>query len=489
MACEDLQQWVDRVRAGDRRAIGRAMSAVESHEPDAERLLKLLFAHAGAAHVIGITGSPGAGKSTLVEKLAAEYRRRDQRVGIVAVDPTSPFSGGAILGDRIRMQSLATDGGVYIRSMATRGELGGLAPSAHDIVTVLEAAGCGTVLVETVGVGQDEVEVAHLADVTVLVLAPGMGDDVQTFKAGVMEIADVFVVNKADRPGAGRVEQELNAMLSISPRADGWWPGIVKTVATTGEGTAELAKAIDEFQAFGERADLKGVRRRAKWRARLLTLLRQRLFEQVVRQQLRDGAVDKWVDRVVEGRSDPHSVVDEIVGASTAGVKWRAEDEQNLGVSIVNRQSKACAERSERIVNPLGIHHLGIAVKSLEEALPVFRRLTGSEPTPVEEVTDQRVRVAMFLVGESHLELLEATAPDSPIARFLDKGGRGVHHVTLTVADLNQTLTDLERDGFKLIDRQPRTGAGGERIAFIHPSSTAGVLIELLEENHKERNG
>jgi LAO/AO transport system kinase len=489
MASDELHEWADRVRAGDRRAIGRAMSAVETAEPEAEPLLKLLFAHTGAAQVVGVTGAPGVGKSTLVEKLAAEYRRRNHRVGIVAVDPTSPFSGGAILGDRIRMQSLATDGGVYIRSMATRGELGGLAPAAHDIVAVLEAAGCETVLVETVGVGQDEVEVAHLADVTVLVLAPGMGDDVQTFKAGVMEIADVFAVNKADRTGAGRVEQELNAMLSISPRADGWRPGIVKTVATTGEGTAELVKAIDEFHAFGERTDRRHIRQRAKWRARLLAMLRQRLFEQVVRGQIHAGEMDHWVDQMVEHRSDPYTVVDEIVRASTGSVRSKSEDnEKKPGGAIENRQSKACAERSERIVNPVRIHHLGIAVRSLEEALPVFRRLTGSEPSSVEDVAGQRVRVAMFDVGESRLELLEATAPESPVARFLEKGGRGVHHVTLAVPNLGQTLAGLERDGFKLIDRQPRIGAGGERIAFIHPSSTAGVLIELLEENHKERN-
>jgi len=477
----ELQQWVERVRAGDRRAVGRAMSAVESHEPKAEPLLQLLFAGAGGAQVLGVTGSPGAGKSTLVEKLAAEYRRRDHRVGIVAVDPTSPFSGGAILGDRIRMQSLATDAGVYIRSMATRGELGGLAPAAHDVVTVLEAAGCETVLVETVGVGQDEVEVAHLADVTVLVLAPGMGDDVQTFKAGVMEIADVFAVNKADRPGAGRVEQELGAMLAISPRADGWRPGIVKTVATTGEGTADLVKAIDEFSAFGDRTDLRRVRRRAKWRARLLALLRQRLFEQVVREQLRNGVVDRWVELVLDRRCDPHSVVDEIVRASTTSVKAKSEIAKSSQSSIVNRQSST--------ENPVGIHHLGIAVRSLDEAVPVFRRLIGAEPMSLEELADQRVRVAMFRVGETSLELLEATAPESPIARFLEKGGRGVHHVTLAVPDLDRTLAYLERNGFKLIDRQPRIGAGGERIAFIHPSSTAGVLIELVEEGLKGCKG
>jgi LAO/AO transport system kinase len=318
IAPDDLNGWAERVSAGDRRAIGRAISAIESGDPAGQALLKILFGRAHPASLVGITGSPGAGKSTLVEKLAAEYRCEGGRVGIIAVDPTSPFSGGAILGDRIRMQSLAADEGVYIRSMATRGELGGLAPAAHDVVTVLEASGCETVLIETVGVGQDEVEVAHLADTAVLVLAPGMGDDVQTFKAGVMEIADVFAINKADRPGAGRVEQELHAMLSISPRDDGWRPPIVQTVATTGDGVSALRKAIGDFCAFGERTGLKRDRERRKWRARLLALLRQRLFERVIGEQLPGGAVDRWVDEVLNRRSDPHSVVDEMLRASAA---------------------------------------------------------------------------------------------------------------------------------------------------------------------------
>ena len=298
--------------------MARAISVVEDRDPSSVPLLKELFAHAGRALVVGITGSPGAGKSTLVEKLAAEYRRQGLRVGIVAVDPTSPFSGGAILGDRVRMQSLAGDAGVYIRSMATRGQLGGLAPATHDVVTILDAAGSDVILIETVGVGQDEVEVARLADVTVLLLVPGMGDDIQTFKAGVMEIADVYVINKTDRPGADRVEQEVGTMLSLSTRSDGWSPPIVQTVATTGQGVAELAKALEEFRTFGEKAGVKESRRREHWRARLLELLRQSLFERAAAGPLQDGSLDRELDDVLMRERDPYSVVEAIVAAFVA---------------------------------------------------------------------------------------------------------------------------------------------------------------------------
>ncbi|PYV27498.1 MAG: methylmalonyl Co-A mutase-associated GTPase MeaB [Acidobacteria bacterium] len=310
------EEWAKQILAGDRRAIARAISAVENADAAGVALLKLLFGKASPAYVIGITGSPGVGKSTLVEKLALEYRRQGGRVGIVAVDPSSPFSGGAILGDRIRMQGLSGDEGVYIRSMATRGQLGGLAPAVHDVVAILEAAGCQVVLIETVGVGQDETEVARLADATALLLVPGMGDDVQTFKAGVMEIADVFVINKADRPGADRVEQEVDAMLSIGPRSDAWRPPTLKTVATTGEGIAALREALERFRVFGQSSALSVERQQAKWRGRLLELLRQTLFEKVVAERLRDGLIDRYVDEVRAHRRDPHSVVEEIIGES-----------------------------------------------------------------------------------------------------------------------------------------------------------------------------
>lgn len=310
------QPWAEKILAGDRRAIARAISAIEKGEPAGRELLARVFGKTGNAFVIGVTGSPGAGKSTLVEKLATNFRASGVRVGILAVDPTSPFSGGAILGDRIRMQSLSGDDGVYIRSMATRGHLGGIAAAAHDAVSILDAAGCGAVIVETVGVGQDEVEVARLADVTVLLLVPGMGDDVQTFKAGVMEIADLFVINKADRPGAERVEQEVLAMLSISTPRDDWRPPVLRTVATTGEGISALRQKLDEFRAFAEKGTGE-TRRRERCRARLLELLRQELFEKTVREHLRDDVLEARVNDVLSRQREPHSLIEEWIAETT----------------------------------------------------------------------------------------------------------------------------------------------------------------------------
>jgi LAO/AO transport system kinase len=454
---------VEKILAGDRRAIARGISSVENRDPSALPMLRELFPRAGRARVIGVTGSPGSGKSTLVEKLAAEYRRRDARVGILAVDPTSPFSGGAILGDRVRMQSLAHDPGVYIRSMATRGQLGGLAAATQDAAIVLDAAGCEIVLIETVGVGQDEVEVARLADATVLLLVPGLGDDIQTFKAGVMEIADLYVVNKADRSGAERVEQEVTAMLSLASRPDGWRPPILRTTATTGQGIPELVAALDEFFVFCEKDGVMKRRREDHLRAGLLDLLRQTLFENVVKGSLGDKLLDRQVADLISHRLGPHDIVEEIVAMLLPPTE----------LSVSSALLHAAGVK---------IHHLGIAVESLAGAIPIFEKLVGKAPEPEECVADQKVRVAAFRLAHSSLELLEPTSADSPIARFIAKRGQGIHHLALTVSDLSKTLRRLESEGMRLIDREPRVGAGNERIAFVHPSSTAGVLIELIEE-------
>ena len=305
--------WVERVRAGDVRALARVISAIEDGQPEAITLLKALFPHSGKAQVIGLTGAPGSGKSTLVDQLAREYRKQGKTVGIVAVDPTSPYTGGAILGDRIRMQTHHADSGIYIRSMATRGFLGGLARATADVATVLDASGKDAILVETVGVGQDEIDIVRLADVTIVILVPGMGDDVQTIKAGIMEIADVFIVNKSDREGAERVEREIRAMQSLAIRKDNWTPPIVKTVATERKGIPELVAAIGQYQQFLERNALTKKKRISNWRERLIEMLRESLLERVLREQMSDDQIGRWAEQVSEHKRDPYSLVEEIV--------------------------------------------------------------------------------------------------------------------------------------------------------------------------------
>jgi LAO/AO transport system kinase len=304
---------VERLAAGDARAVARAISKVEDVSKDASQLMKKIFPLTGRGLVIGITGAPGAGKSSLVDKLALHYRRQGERVGIVAVDPSSPFSGGAILGDRIRMQTLGLDSGVFIRSMATRGNLGGLARSTVDAVSILDAAGYGRIIIETVGVGQDEVEVVKAADISVVVLVPGMGDDIQAIKAGIMEIGDIFVINKADREGVNATEKELEALLSLATRDDSWEPPIVRTVATESKGIQELAAAIERYRAFHFESKTGDGRRRAIARWRILELLRERLVAQTLASDSASEKLDRLAGEVASRQRDPYSAVEEIL--------------------------------------------------------------------------------------------------------------------------------------------------------------------------------
>lgn len=308
---------LERILAGDARAVARAISKVEDNVEGAAGLMKSVFAHTGRALVVGITGSPGAGKSSLVDKLAMLYRSRGERVGIVCVDPSSPFTGGAILGDRIRMQTLGLDAGVFIRSMATRGHLGGLARASVDAVSILDAAGYEKIIVETVGVGQDEVEIVKAADVSVVVLVPGMGDDVQAIKAGIMEISDVFVINKADREGVLRTEKELEALLTLAMRPDHWEPPIVKTVATENKGIDALAAAIESYREFQLKAESSLERRASVARWRILELLRERLLVRALGGERADAHLDALAREVAEKRRDPYSAVEELLESSS----------------------------------------------------------------------------------------------------------------------------------------------------------------------------
>jgi LAO/AO transport system kinase len=391
----EVAQMMARLRAGDVRALARAVSVVEDGAAVGVELLAACREFAGSALRIGVTGPPGAGKSTLVDQMARWLRADGQRVGVVAVDPSSPYTGGALLGDRIRMQGFAGDDGVYIRSMASRGAMGGVARAAADVCTVMEAAGRQTIVIETVGVGQDEVDVIGLADVTVLVLVPGMGDEVQSLKAGVMEVADVFVVNKSDRGGAELVEQEIVAMQGLAAKS-GWVPPVVRTVATTGEGVKELMEEVRRCAAE------KGSQRRRM-----------------------DG------------------------GLRSGGLR---------------------------------LDHLGVAVKSIAGARGFYESL-GLVVSHEETVEHEKVKTAMLPLGESRIELLEATEADSTIGKFVAKRGEGLHHIAVHVDGIDAMFAQLTAQGVRLASDAVRVGAGGHRYFFVHPASTGGVLLEIVEDS------
>jgi LAO/AO transport system kinase len=300
-----------RVLAGDARAVARAISLVEDEDPEGADLIRRIYPETGKAYLVGITGPPGAGKSTLVDRLTTKIRSGGQTVGVIAVDPTSPFTGGAILGDRVRMGIHAADHGVFIRSMATRGHLGGLARATTDVALVLDAAGKDVVIIETIGVGQDEVEIVRTADVSIVMLVPGTGDEVQALKAGLMEIADIFVVNKADREGADPLVQSIRGMLSLQTFAPGdWRPPILKTQATADVGTSELWTEIQRFREHSPDARVK--RQRARQEHRLRELLSQRYLEQVD-QVLPPGELARVVDRIASRDIDPYSATTDIM--------------------------------------------------------------------------------------------------------------------------------------------------------------------------------
>jgi LAO/AO transport system kinase len=425
------------LRAGETRALARAVSLVEDGAPEAVELLGLCrdaLTGAPRAFRVGITGPAGAGKSTLVDGLTRELRKMDRRVGIVAVDPSSPYSGGAILGDRIRLgeflpqrQEGAGDSGVYMRSMATRGHLGGLARATEDVLTVIEAAfpdgaGKDVLLIETTGVGQGEIEVVGLADAVAVVLVPGMGDAVQSLKAGVLEIASVFVLNKADGQGIERLEAEIGEMLALSAvvSAGKAAPAVVKTVATTGEGVAELLGVLDSLALRGERAS--GAKAPAHFAGFMYGL-----------------------------KPVPFTPGKSVLTGEASGLDFGAV-----------------------------LDHLGIAVRSLADSQGLYAAL-GIAVSGVEEIVQERVRVMMMAVGGSRIELIEATEPDSAVGRFLAKRGEGLHHIALRVPDLAAAVEKLKAQGVRLISEAVQVGAGGHRYVFVHPSSANGVLLELVE--------
>jgi LAO/AO transport system kinase len=444
----------ERIAAGDLLALARAISLVEDGLPEGEAILADLFPATGKADVIGVTGPPGAGKSTLVSRLVTHYRGAGRQVGVVAVDPSSAFSGGAILGDRIRMQEHTLDAGVFIRSMASRGRFGGLSRATRDAVDLIDAAGRDPVLIETVGVGQDEVDVVRAADTVLVVLTPGQGDDIQAIKAGLLEIADIFVINKADHAGADRLASDLDGMLALG-EARPWRPPIVKTTAHDGGGLPALVAAMARHKAWLDTGDARAARRRDGMRSRLLDILRERALAPILREGPGSADLAAWGTRLEARTIDPY-------GAARALLDRRADDGPTLD-------------------------HVGVAVRRLDDRLPLWRDLLGLPLTGIEAVPEEGVRVAFLPAGRTRVELVEPARDDSPMARQIERRGEGIHHLCFEVADLDAALGRLQAAGIAVAGAPGRAGAEGARVAFLHPRGTGGVLIELRTRGARAR--
>lgn len=435
----EIEAWADRISQGDSRALARALTEIENRGSESQPLLAALFQHAKPAWRIGVTGAPGSGKSTLVNALAQKFSAQGRRVAVLAVDPSSPFTGGAVLGDRVRMSDRDSDSDVFIRSMAARGSLGGLSATAADVVTALEASGRDVVLIETVGVGQAEVDVVGLAETVALVLTPNMGDGVQALKAGVMEIAQVFALNKCDLPGADRAEQQLESALSLRP-ADGSSPTIVRTTAEQGQGIDDLITALEQRRSGPQALE-------RYWQDRISAGLSQGISSLLIPRLAPPAQLEQAAQGALSGETNPYAFVAETLAPF--------------------------ADHAPRL------DHLGVAVRSIDQAVGAYQAF-GFEASPRIRVEHENVEVVMLPAGDARIELLEPTSSESTIARFIERRGEGLHHVAVRVPDLDQAVAAARAKGLRLIHDQPQVGAENYRYVFVHPKSVGGVLLELI---------
>jgi LAO/AO transport system kinase len=454
------------VAAGDPLALARAISLIEDGSPKGEKVLAGLFPLTGRASVIGVTGPPGVGKSTLVNRLVSVYRARGCSLGVVAVDPSSAFSGGAVLGDRIRMQEHTLDPEVFIRSMASRGHFGGLSRASRDAVDLIDASGRDPILLETVGVGQDEIDIIRAADTILVILTPGQGDDIQAIKAGILEIADLFVINKAEQPGADRLASDLEGMLALGEERS-WRPPILRTTAHEGRGIEELVGGIDRHTDHMRVAGTLAARRRSGLAMRFQEILRDRLM---ARLSEGDPGVEDLVGferRVMEREIDPYSATRQLL--------------ERLDEREARTGGSATAERPADDAEGAILDHLGVAVRSVEERVGLYRDLLGLELLGIETVEGEQVRVAMLPAGRTRVELVEPMPGESTVSRFIEKRGEGIHHICFQVNDLSAAVARFRQAGLAPAGVEGRAGAEGSRIAFIHPKGTGGILIELRE--------
>ena len=441
-----------RLRAGDRGALARAITLLERGDPEGVALVRALRQTGSAARLIGLTGPPGSGKSSLLAALARRALGSGGQVAAIAVDPTSPLSGGALLGDRVRLEG---QGELFFRSLASRGARGGLADAVLGVVDLLGAVGFDWIFIETVGAGQGEVDIAGIADSTVVVLCPGLGDEIQAAKAGLLEVADLLVVNKADRPGADQEAAQLEEIARWAEQRTGWRPPVLVTSARDGTGIDELWQALLEHRQVcggGERS---------------------RRLQRRIRQQLEQALGARLQARVVQELDRPETLP--LIEALAAGRLDRGSAQAQLLDRIAPPKSAAAAG--------FQLDHVAIASPELEPVVELLGELFGLQGGRAELLEAMGVRAVYLQAGPARIEVVAPAGQPSPLKRFLAQRGRALHHVCLAVDDLRAALARLEARGVRLIDRQPRRGSGGAWIAFVHPSSTGGILIELKERD------
>ena len=446
---EAARTLAGRVIAGEAAAVGRALSIVINESEGVDELGRSFFAHAGRSHKLGICGPPGSGKSSLINRLLALYRKAGEKVGVLAVDPTSPWTGGAFLGDRLRVQSHAMDSGVFFRSLGSRGTVGGLTSTIFGAIRVLEAWGADRIVLETVGTGQDEVEISHVADTVLYVTTPSLGDEIQAMKAGAMEAADILVLNKADLAERDKALSALEEALALGPRESGGWQvRVLAASATKNEGVLELAQAADEHRAW-LKASPEGARRlKDQLRMELSWLVSRRLAKETL-----NTISESHLEDLAHHRTDPFT----------------------LGAGLAARQGRGRGT----------VDHVGVAVESVAAAAPFYREALGLAVVHEERVESQQVRVAFLAAPGSgpaacQIELLEPTGAEGAVGRFLFKRGPGLHHVCFRSEDLAGDMRRLKEQGRAPLEDKPRPGARGHQVCFLHPRHAQGVLIELV---------
>ncbi len=448
----NVERLIEGFENKDKKALARAMTLVEEGNSELVERIRTLRKSVEEPWIIGITGPPGVGKSTLIDKLIGLLLMENRQIAVFAVDPSSKISGGAILGDRVRMQRYAVDENVFIRSVATRGAGGGVSHHLIDMIDMVLAFGYDTVIVETVGAGQIDLDIFDISDTTVLVLMPEQGDGIQTYKAGMTEMADIFVINKADKQGADKIAEQLKVMRSITKARDEWQPPILKVISTENIGIDMLLRELQRHRRYL----LSSKKIEVKKRTRRLMRVREGILSRF--EKALSKALENLADREIDDFDEVYIEIVKDILAEGGG--------------------------NEKQMLIKGISHIGIAVEKIADKIGFYRDILGLKVSEAELVEAYKVKVAFVEIGKTRLELLEPTSEESSIAEFLKNKGEGIHHIAFDVLDIEKAFSSMKKAGIRVLRDSISKGAHGSRVFFIHPKDTGGILMEFVEEVH-----